>query len=113
MRCAAPGSVTTVRSRVWHKRCIERKEEHMPKTGVHAVQLVAASASLRNSLCNPCAKASDAHPIVLVVAGLLLGLIPGIPKVTLAPNVICLIVLPPLLYSASFARWRGTTIRLR
>ena len=47
------------------------------------------------------------YPIVLVIAGLLLGFIPGIPKITLNPDVIFFIVLPPLLYSAAWrTSWR-------
>jgi Na+/H+ antiporter len=47
------------------------------------------------------------YPIVLVVAGLVLGFVPGIPKITLNPDVIFLAVLPPLLYSAAWlTSWR-------
>lgn len=47
------------------------------------------------------------YPIVLVVGGLLLGFIPGIPRVRLDPEVIFLVVLPPLLYSAAWVTsWR-------
>ena len=47
------------------------------------------------------------YPIVLVIAGLLLGFAPGLPKVALDPQVIFLIVLPPLLYSAAWwTSWR-------
>lgn len=47
------------------------------------------------------------YPIVLVVAGLILGFIPGIPRITLSPDFIFLVVLPPLLYSAAwFTSWR-------
>jgi Na+/H+ antiporter len=42
------------------------------------------------------------YPIPLVLGGLLLGLIPGMPSVTLNPNLVLLIFLPPLLYSSSF-----------
>lgn len=38
------------------------------------------------------------YPIVLVVAGLFLGFVPGLPKVQLDPNLVLLIFLPPLLY---------------
>lgn len=38
------------------------------------------------------------YPIVLVVGGLFLGFVPGLPKVQLDPNVVLLIFLPPLLY---------------
>lgn len=47
------------------------------------------------------------YPIVLVVAGLLLGFVPGIPRIDLEPDVIFLIVMPPLLYAAaSVTSWR-------
>jgi len=42
------------------------------------------------------------YPIFLVVGGLLLGLLPGIPEIELQPDLVLLIFLPPLLYSASF-----------
>jgi Na+/H+ antiporter len=47
------------------------------------------------------------YPIILVIAGLLLSFIPEIPKVSLNPGFIFLIVLPPLLFSAAFGTsWR-------
>jgi monovalent cation/hydrogen antiporter len=47
------------------------------------------------------------YPIVLVIAGLLLGFTPGIPKITLNPNLVFLVVLPPLLYSGAWVTsWR-------
>jgi Na+/H+ antiporter len=60
-------------------------------------------------------RANISYPIVLVMGGLVLGFIPGIPRVTLDPNIVLLIFLPPLLYwgtitaptdvmSANFAR---------
>src|SRR4051794_39623841 len=42
------------------------------------------------------------YPILLVLGGLGLGFAPGIPDVRLDPDVVLLIVLPPLLYSAAF-----------
>src|SRR5882724_6680104 len=52
-------------------------------------------------------KLETPYPIVLVVAGLLLGFVPGIPKISLNPNVVFLVVLPPLLYSAAWLTpWR-------
>lgn len=38
------------------------------------------------------------YPIVLVVAGLFLGFVPGLPHVALDPDLVLLIFLPPLLY---------------
>ncbi len=58
-------------------------------------------------------KLKVAYPILLVVAGLLFSLIPGIPKITINPDVIFLIFLPPILYEAATSnswkelwRWR-------
>jgi monovalent cation/hydrogen antiporter len=42
------------------------------------------------------------YPIVLVVGGLGLGFVPGTPDVELAPDLVLVIFLPPLLYSAAF-----------
>ena len=52
-------------------------------------------------------KLQTPYPIVLVVAGLILGFVPGIPRIALNPDVIFLLVLPPLLYSAAWlTSWR-------
>jgi monovalent cation/hydrogen antiporter len=52
-------------------------------------------------------KLGTPYPIVMVVGGLLLGLVPGIPEVTLNPDLIFLVVLPPLLYAAAWTTsWR-------
>jgi monovalent cation/hydrogen antiporter len=42
------------------------------------------------------------YPIFLVLGGLVLGFIPGVPEVELAPELVLLIFLPPLLYVAAF-----------
>jgi Na+/H+ antiporter len=42
------------------------------------------------------------YPIVLVIGGLVLGFVPGLPNPALAPDLVLLIFLPPLLYSAAF-----------
>ena len=47
------------------------------------------------------------YPIVLVIAGLILSLIPRVPRIELNPEVVFLLFLPPLLFSASFqTSWR-------
>jgi CPA1 family monovalent cation:H+ antiporter len=40
-------------------------------------------------------------PSLLVIAGLVAGLLPGVPVVRVTPDVVSLVVLPPLLYAAS------------
>src|SRR5215207_893395 len=42
------------------------------------------------------------YPIPLVLGGLVLGLAPGVPDIELEPDLVLLIFLPPLLYSAAF-----------
>jgi monovalent cation/hydrogen antiporter len=39
-------------------------------------------------------------PSLLVVAGVLVGLVPGVPEVRVTPEIVSLVVLPPLLYAA-------------
>ena len=42
------------------------------------------------------------YPILFVLGGLTLGFVPGVPNVELNPDIVLVIVLPPLLYSAAF-----------
>src|ERR671910_2753973 len=43
------------------------------------------------------------YPILLVLGGLMMGFVPGLPDIQIAPEVIFLIFLPPLLNSAAFS----------
>jgi Na+/H+ antiporter len=46
------------------------------------------------------------YPIFLVVGGLLIGMIPGIPNISIDPQLIFLVFLPPLLFEAAwFTSW--------
>jgi CPA1 family monovalent cation:H+ antiporter len=47
-------------------------------------------------------KLGISYPIFLVIAGLLISLIPGAPRIEIDPDVIFIIFLPPLLYSAAW-----------
>jgi monovalent cation/hydrogen antiporter len=52
--------------------------------------------------------------ILLVVAGVALALIPGLPSVRLAPDFVLLFVLPPVIYSSAVAMdWREFRFNLR
>ena len=47
------------------------------------------------------------YPILLVIAGLLLSFLPGVPRIGLDPDLVFLVFLPPLLYSAAWTlSWR-------
>jgi len=76
--------------------------------GIHGVELivlvllilVVAFAALAKRLKTP-------YPIILVIGGLVLSLFPHTPHVELDPELVFLIILPPLLFSAAFATpWR-------
>ena len=42
------------------------------------------------------------YPIPLVLGGVALGLVPGMPEIELEPDLVLLVFLPPLLYAAAF-----------
>ena len=58
-----------------------------------------AAIVLLNTLAN---QLKIAYPILLVIAGLLIGFIPGLPMVRINPDLIFFIFLPPLLFEASW-----------
>ncbi|HZD89588.1 MAG TPA: Na+/H+ antiporter [Pseudolabrys sp.] len=52
--------------------------------------------------------------ILLVIAGIVMAILPGLPRVSLAPEVVLLVILPPLIYSAGVAMsWREFKFNLR
>jgi len=54
------------------------------------------------------------HAVLLVIVGVLLAVVPGLPTVKLAPEFVLLIVLPPLIYSSAVAMsWREFRFNLR
>ena len=61
------------------------------------------------------ARGLDIAPsILLVVAGIALAVIPGLPRIALAPQLVLLGFLPPLIYSAGVAMsWREFRFNLR
>jgi monovalent cation/hydrogen antiporter len=76
--------------------------------GIHHLELivlsllivVAALATLARRFHTP-------YPIVLVIGGLILSLVPHLPHISLRPDVVFLVFLPPLLYTGAFhTSWR-------
>ena len=61
------------------------------------------------------ARKLDIAPAILLLAtGIGLAMIPGVPRVELAPDLVLLLMLPPLIYSASVAMsWRDFKANLR
>jgi NhaP-type Na+/H+ or K+/H+ antiporter len=69
--------------------------------------VVAGVAVLANRLKIPPA-------ILLVLTGVLLALIPGLPSVELAPELVLLLILPPFIYTSAFQMsWREFQFNLR
>lgn len=57
---------------------------------------------------------NTAPSILLVIAGIGLALIPGLPRIALAPELVLLVILPPLIYSAGVSMsWREFRFNLR
>jgi len=55
-----------------------------------------------------------ASPILMLVAGGALAFVPGMPRVALDPELVLLVLLPPLLYSSGVGMsWRGFRSNLR
>src|SRR6201997_4402377 len=59
-------------------------------------------------------RVSIAPAILLLIAGIALAFVPGMPQLELPPELVLLVVLPPLIYSASVAMsWREFKFNLR
>ena len=77
------------------------------ETLVVLLAVVAAVATVAARLTIPPA-------ILLVLTGVILALIPGLPKVELAPELVLLLVLPPVIYASAVAMsWRDFRFNLR
>lgn len=54
------------------------------------------------------------HAVLLVILGLCLGFVPGVPRLELRPDLVLTLLLPPLLYRAGVnMSWRGFRANLR
>ncbi|HKU65605.1 MAG TPA: cation:proton antiporter, partial [Rhizomicrobium sp.] len=54
------------------------------------------------------------HSIFLVLLGLGIGFLPGMPRIELSPDLVLMVLLPPLLYRAGVQMsWRGFYANLR
>jgi monovalent cation/hydrogen antiporter len=75
--------------------------------GLAVVAVTAFAAVLARRLWIP-------HSILLVVLGVALAFVPGLPRVTLDPELVLLLLLPPLLYASGVGMsWRGFRSNLR
>jgi monovalent cation/hydrogen antiporter len=71
-------------------------------TGTHTEIVLAGLLLAVATLVTLARVMSVPYPIFLVLGGLAIAFVPGIPEIELEPELVLLIFLPPLLYSASF-----------
>jgi CPA1 family monovalent cation:H+ antiporter len=80
----------------------------------HTIELILALIAAVSALALLSRKLPIPYPILLVVGGLALALIPGLPYVRLNPELVFIFFLPPLLYpTALFMPWRDFHANLR
>ena len=76
-----------------------------PRTPVLVTEFLYTSAALLAVVAAVAWLADRLHlsqPIVLVVAGIALEFVPGVPRVDLDPELVLLVLLPPIIYYAAF-----------
>ncbi len=81
---------------------------------IHEVELVLGLLMAVAALVTLATRLDLPYPMLLVVGGLALGFVPGLPRVALEPDLVFLIFLPPLLYrDAITTSWRDFRADLR
>lgn len=81
---------------------------------MHDVEIILGLLLVVAALAVVSQKLAVPYPILLVLGGLVLGFIPGLPKVELKPELVFALFLPPLLNSAAWnTSWRDFRFNLR
>src|SRR5262245_1572331 len=82
--------------------------------GLHQLEVVILLLGVVLALTTLAQKLVVPYPILLVIGGLVLGLVPGLPVVTVKPDLVFLVFLPPILWAAAyFTSWREFRYNLR
>ncbi|HSY58878.1 MAG TPA: Na+/H+ antiporter, partial [Terriglobales bacterium] len=83
-------------------------DTNMEAAGIHSVEFIFLLLLLFVAGLAALAKRFDTpYPIILVIGGLILSFFPRIPHVALNPDIVFLVILPPLLFSSAFVTsWR-------
>jgi monovalent cation/hydrogen antiporter len=86
----------------------------MQASGIHSTELVLLLLMIFVTALAAMAKRwQTPYPIVLVIGGLVLSLFPHVPHVELNPDMVFLVILPPLLFSAAYeTSWRDFRFNL-
>jgi len=70
--------------------------------GLHQLEIVIVLLAAVLALTTVAEKICIPYPIFLVLGGLVLGVMPGLPAVTLHPDLVFLVFLPPILWAAAY-----------
>jgi CPA1 family monovalent cation:H+ antiporter len=82
--------------------------------GLHQLETVILLLAAVLALTTVAYKIVLPYPILLVIGGLALAVVPGLPTVVLNPDLVFLVFLPPILWSAAyFTSWREFRRNLR
>ena len=82
--------------------------------GLHQLEIVILLLGVVLALTTIAQKIVIPYPILLVIGGLCLGMLPGLPPVILSPDLVFLVFLPPILWAAAyFTSWREFRDNLR
>ena len=82
--------------------------------GLHQLEIVILLLAVVLTLTTLAQKLVIPYPILLVIGGLLLAMVPGLPTVTVSPDLVFLVFLPPILWAAAyFTSWREFRQNLR
>jgi Na+/H+ antiporter len=77
---------------------------------MHPIEIVTALLGVTTLLAVIARRLRLSYPILLVITGLFIGWVPGLPPVVLSPDVTFLVFLPPLLYSSA---WQIDNVELK
>src|SRR5437879_4233571 len=69
---------------------------------LHQLEIIIVLLAVVLALTSVARKVLIPYPIILVIGGLVLGMVPGLPTVTLNPDLIFLVFLPPILWAAAY-----------
>src|SRR5438034_4377009 len=69
---------------------------------LHQLEIIIVLLAVVLALTSVARKVLIPYPIILVIGGLVLGVVPGLPTVTLNPDLLFLVFLPPILWSAAY-----------
>ncbi len=69
---------------------------------MHEIELLVILLAVTTALAEVANRLRVPYPVLLVVAGLALSGLPGLPPVALAPNLVFFVFLPPLLYASAW-----------